>query len=91
MIQTTNSEMVICDAGIGMSIIIRDKGERCRKALFSRSNRGSSSATVSIIIIALTLLTGGGFALTSPTTMTTAFAQGGNSTCYNTRGDNANN
>jgi hypothetical protein len=36
---------------------------------------------VSIIIIALTLVTGGGFALTSPTTMTTAFAQeGGNNT-----------
>jgi hypothetical protein len=79
--------MVICAvANTTMSIIKKNNGERDRKASFSRNNcSGSSSATVSIMIIALTLLAGG-FLILSPITamtITTALAQeggGGNNT-----------
>lgn len=79
--------MVICAvANTTMSIIKKNNGERDRKASFSRNNgRGSISATVSIMIIALTLLLPGGFVILSPITpmtITTALAQegGGNNT-----------
>jgi hypothetical protein len=79
--------MVICAvANTTMSIIKKNNGERDRKASFSRNNgSGSTSATVSIMIIALTLLAGG-FLILSPITamtITTALAQeegGGNNT-----------
>ena len=78
--------MVICAVATTiMSIIKKNNGERDRKASFSRNNgSGSTSATVSIMIIALTLLAGG-FLILSPITamtITTALAQegGGNNT-----------
>ena len=79
--------MVICAvANTTMSIIKKNNGERDRKASLARNNgSGSTSATVSIMIIALTLLAGG-FLILSPITamtITTALAQeegGGNNT-----------
>lgn len=78
--------MVICAvANTTMSIIKKNNREGHRKASFSRNNgSGSTSATVSIMIIALTLLAGG-FLILSPITamtITTALAQeeGGNNT-----------
>jgi hypothetical protein len=64
--------MVICAvANTIMSIIKKNNGERDRKASFSRNNgSGSTSATVSIMIIALTLLAGG-FLILSPITAMT--------------------
>jgi hypothetical protein len=78
--------MVICAvANTTMSIIKKNNGERDRKASFSRNNgSGSIPATVSIMIITLTLLPGGFVILSpiTPMTITTALAQegGGNNT-----------
>jgi hypothetical protein len=73
--------MVICAvANTTMSIIKKNNGERDRKASFSRNNSSiSTSATVSIMIIALTLLPGGFVILSpiTPMTITTALAQEG--------------
>jgi hypothetical protein len=82
--------MIICAvANTTMSIIKKSNGERDRKASFSRNNgSGSTSATVSIMIIALTLLAGG-FLILSPITamtITTALAQEGRGNNTSTTG-----
>lgn len=82
--------MVICAvANITMSIIKKNNGERDRKASFSRNNSSdSTSATVSIMITALTLLAGG-FLILSPITamtITTALAQEGGGNNMSTTG-----
>jgi hypothetical protein len=83
--------MEICAvANTTMSIIKKNNGERDRKASFSRNNgSGSTSATLSIMIIMLTLLPGGFVILSpiTPMTITTALAQEGGGNNTSTTGD----